>query len=89
MGPRGYNGSAGQKGAPGLQGVMGPQGYNGSQGRAGVPGPAGQPGRPGVGNVSACQYKNKSQIAQSPGTKTESEVQLREDTHRVIIAFSL
>ena len=68
---------------------MGPRGYNGSQGRAGVPGPAGQPGRPGVGNVSACHYKNKSKIAQSSGKETELEVLLREDTHRVITAFSL
>ena len=89
MGPRGFNGSAGQKGAHGLQGVMGPQGYNGSQGRTGVPGLAGQPGSPGIGNVSACQYRNKKEQAQSKGKDADSIVYLREDENQVIISFSL
>ena len=89
MGPRGFNGSAGQKGAHGLQGVMGPQGYNGSQGRTGIPGLAGQPGSPGIGNVSACQYKNKKKQAQSTGKDAHSIVSLREDENQVFIAFSL
>ena len=83
----GFNGSQGLPGPAGLEGPRGPPGVNATQaeggGIAGPPGPPGPQGIPGPGNMSLCQYKNKKEVAQTPGASASSKVILREDEHPV------
>lgn len=85
MGPMGFNGSQGLPGPAGLEGPRGPPGVNATQaeggGIAGPPGPPGPQGIPGPGNMSLCQYKNKKEVAQTPGASASSKVILLEDEH--------
>ena len=88
-GAMGINGSQGPPGPPGPEGPRGPHGYNATlsggvgSGALGSPGPS---GRPGAGNLSLCQYKNKKEAAQTAGISADSVVVLREDEHPVCVS---
>ena len=62
-----------------MPGPIGPPGYNGSQGPVGPQGALGPAGPKGSGDLSQCQYKNKSQ-ALIPGDHHRISVYIDEAT---------